>query len=273
MLYPRIVAYFFLSFLSVANSFLLSRTNTFRRQLASSARGPLMLPQHEIEAIIFDIDGTLADSGDLGFNATLVILEKHNIPPITKEIYSFCTRYSTPERLARHAGLSPGDADFEDTGARLAREFDDLYIGLCSTETAGFYSGLVDLIDSIPENVKLGTLTNAAVRYAYKVLEVNLRNGRHDHLYERFKSIRGADNVPAPKPDPAGLFQVCSDLSVPPTKCVYIGDSPSDGVAAKAAGMISVAVTWGAHGPANLQEFDHICHTVEELRSLLPVKS
>jgi phosphoglycolate phosphatase-like HAD superfamily hydrolase len=227
---------------------------------------------HHVKAVIFDVDGTLADSWKLGFDTTAVILDKHQISPISEELYHECTKYATPERLARHAGFVPGDADFESTGTRLAQEFDDLYVGLVTTDTAGFYAGISALLDGIPSHVALGALTNAAVRYAHAVLETNDQQQHELSLYTRFRSIRGADNVPAPKPSPAGLLQVCRDLNLLPEDCVYIGDSPSDGVAAKGAGMPAIGVLWGSHQEESLQQapFTHLCRTVEELQALLP---
>lgn len=232
----------------------------------------------EVKGVIFDIDGTLADSWKLGFDATAVILDKNGIEPITEEIYHQCTKYATPERLARHAGVEPGSEDFIATGARLAEEFDELYVGLVSVETAGFFPGIETLLRSIPQEVKVGALTNAAVRYAHAVLESNCptssSNGKRGEIYERFHSIRGADNVPKPKPAPDGLFQVCDDLGLEPEDCVYIGDSPSDGVAAHAAGMPSIAVLWGSHPEESLRKapFSHFCRTSEELAQLLPAQ-
>jgi phosphoglycolate phosphatase len=222
-----------------------------------------------VKAVIFDVDGTLADSWRLGYDATVVVLDNNNVPAINEEIYHECTRYATPERLARHAGYMPGDADFERVGKELGDEFDNLYVGLVTTKTAGFFDGISNLLQDIPQDVKLGALTNACVKYAEAVLEVNGATG------SRFGSIRGADNVPTPKPSPDGLFVVCQDLGVDPKDCVYIGDSPSDIHAAKNAGMYAIAVTWGSHPEENLRKtpFDQICKTVDELKALLPIKA
>ena len=227
-------------------------------------------PYAGVKAVIFDVDGTLADSWKLGFDATLEVLMRNNIPPITAETYHECTRYTTPDRLARHAGLEPGTEEFLRTGNKLGEEFDDLYVDLVSTETAGFYPGVDKLLLQIPEDVKLGALTNAAHRYAHAVLKCN--KVENLDVYQRFGSVRGADDVPRPKPNPEGLWQVCKDLAVDPECCVYIGDSPSDGLAAKAAGMGAIGVTWGSHSEESLRNapFDHYCSTVDELRALLP---
>jgi phosphoglycolate phosphatase-like HAD superfamily hydrolase len=220
-----------------------------------------------IKGIVFDIDGTLADSWKLGFDATQVILKRHGIPEISKECYHYHCKYATPERLARHAGLNPSDPTFEKVGRELGSEFDELYVGLVNTETAGFYEGMHDLLNSFPDDIVYGALTNACVAYAHAVLKSN-----SEELYKsRFLSVRGADDVPAPKPAPDGLFQVCKDLSLDPEDCVYVGDSPSDGAAAAAAGMPSIGVLWGSNSRNNLESapFAHIVTTVDELKAIL----
>jgi phosphoglycolate phosphatase-like HAD superfamily hydrolase len=225
-----------------------------------------------LKAIIFDIDGTLADSWKLGYDATQVVLEKNNIPSITAEEYHDFCRYATPERLARHAGLEPDHPDHESVGNKLGAEFDDFYVGLVSRETAGFYDGIDELLKDVPSSIVLGALTNACVDYAHAVFKTNSVDNDADRNYsERFKAVRGADDVPKPKPAPDGLFQVCKDLSLDPSDCVYIGDSPSDGMAAHNAGMPSIGVLWGSHSKEKLEAapFVSLCETVDELRAAL----
>ncbi|GAX13757.1 hypothetical protein FisN_30Lh043 [Fistulifera solaris] len=229
--------------------------------------------------IIFDVDGTLADSWKLGFDATQQILEKYNIPLITPEIYHECTRYATPDRLARHAGWQPEDDEYVKVGKQLAQEFDELYIGLVSKDTASFFPGIEQLLHSIPETIAMGALTNAAEQYAHAVLRTNCpvtsrsssSSSSSSAIYSRFQSIRGADTVPKPKPAPDGLLLVCRELNVPAHQCVYVGDSPSDGVSAHAAGMKAIGVLWGSHTEESLRQapFDHLCSTVEELQAIL----
>jgi len=252
------------------------RPLTTTTKLSASAASP-PATYDKLQAVIFDVDGTLADSGQLGFDATLVVLEKNGIPPITYEEYCDYTRYTTPDRLARHAGLTPEEhrEEFERKGQQLGQEFDDLYIDLVSMETAAFYPGMLDIVRNLPDVLGVGALTNAAGRYAHAVLKVNNEQDCAEYddfdLYKRFGSIQGADTVAKPKPFADGLLQVCRELNVDPEQCVYIGDSPSDGMAAEAAGMPGIGVTWGAHGEEKLApHFTHICRTVDELTSLLP---
>ncbi len=246
-----------------------------------NSKSCLMKP-HEALGVIFDIDGTLADSWKLGFDATQVVLEKRQIPLITEELYHECTRYCTPDRLARHAGLIPDrDTNFSKVGQELADEFDDLYVGLVSTETAGFYDGIEGLILALSSHQskngekKIAALTNACVAYAHAVLKTNCpslaRGIDGKGIYESFLSIHGADTVKRPKPHPDGLLQCCEEINLPPDQCVYIGDSPSDAVAAKASGMIAVGVLWGSHPFESLKKapFDYLVEDVNELRNLL----
>lgn len=266
-------------------SFLIAMTATTRTVDAfttptppATTTKPDTLPSSPYKAILFDIDGTLADSFQLGFDATATVLSNHDIPAITAKIYHDHTIYPTPDRLARHAGLLPGDDDYERVGAMLAQEFDDLYIGLVTTQTAGFYDGIQGMLDKIPkQHVALGALTNAAARYAHAVLTVNSHAadpGNPTVLYQRFGAIRGADDVPKAKPAPDGLWTVLQDLGMDASaasSCVYVGDSPSDAKAAKAAGMAAIGVLWGSHSEQTLQEapFDVLCATVPELERCL----
>jgi phosphoglycolate phosphatase-like HAD superfamily hydrolase len=237
--------------------------------------------------VIFDIDGTLAESGQLGFDATNVVLRNNNASEITFQQYLEGCRYTTPVRLAWHLGLSEveNSDEFRSVGQRLGEEFDKYYINLVSYETAPFYPGILSLIENLPTHVKLGALTNAAGLYAHAVLKANsvqaasLSGSKfyeledEGSLYKRFGCIFGADEVPKPKPFGDGLLKVCGKLDVNPSECVYIGDASSDGMAAQAAGMPAVGVTWGANKEEALvasNVFTSICRTVDDLANILP---
>lgn len=241
-------------------------------------------PTKTAKGVIFDIDGTLADSWKLGYDATVVVLQKNNLGhvPINEEIYHATCVYPTPERLARTAGLVPetdGD-DFERVGNELGRQFDDYYVKLVSLETCQYYDGIREILQNLPSNVQLGALTNACVAYGHAVLRVNDEKHQQEPLYDRFGSIHGADSVPAAKPSPEGLFVSAKELNISLTKkddhsCIYVGDAIGDGKAARAAGMISIGVTWGSNSREKLLEagvFDYLCSTREELQELLPQK-
>ena len=284
---PMIALWLFVAFLSL--SFVVSTTSGFSMQSNNEAAFAFATTP---KAIVFDIDGTLADSWKLGYEATQVVLKNNGIPLIDEVTYHECTKFSTPQRLARHAGLEPmtfaasGDeieqkaksietnnALFERTGQKLAAEFDELYVGLVANETAGLFPGIrgvLERIISCPSTVvKMGCLTNACVAYAHAVLEVN--DDSDLCLVKHCLSVHGADTVPAAKPEPDGLYQVCDELGVAPCDAVYVGDSPSDALAAHAAGMSSIGVTWGSHSEESLKKapFDVYVSTPDELCRML----
>lgn len=218
-------------------------------------------------ALMFDVDGTLVDSFGLAFEATANVLTKRGFAAVSEAEYLEGCRYCTPERLARHAGLAPGTADFERLGRELGADFDADYISKVSTETAPLFDGLKDVIARARHNeLKLGCLTNAALDYAKVVLRT------HDL---EFDSVHGADSVPKPKPAPDGLLTCCEELNVAPRNCVYVGDSPSDGaaaVAARFAAAIGVAWPGAANSFERLVEcghFDYVVRAVPELEAIL----
>lgn len=231
-------------------------------------------------AVIFDIDGTLCNSWNLGFSATQQVLTARGYPRVitAEEYHEFCV-YVTPERLARHARIEPvGSAEFTAAGIELGAAFDSLYIGLVDSSTAGFYPGITDLLAQLHAggpgdggNVQLGALTNAAVAYAEAVLTAN--GVRH-----LFGTVHGADSVPAAKPKPDGLLLCCAELGLPPSRCIYVGDAPTDGRAALATwadqkagvGVVGVGVSYGSHGAASLApHFATVVGSVEVLGAAL----
>jgi pyrophosphatase PpaX len=87
-----------------------------------------------------------------------------------------------------------------------------------------------------------------------------------------FQTIVGGDETERHKPDPAPLLLAAERLHADPAETAYVGDSPFDVRAAKAAGMFAVAVTWGRiHERERLQaeEPDAIVDTAEELLGVL----
>jgi HAD superfamily hydrolase (TIGR01509 family) len=83
-----------------------------------------------------------------------------------------------------------------------------------------------------------------------------------------FQTDVGGDEPEKHKPDPEPLLEAARRLDVSPAECAYVGDSPFDIRAAKAAGMYAVAVTWGRIHDRSLLEQeqpDAIVDTAEEL--------
>ena len=66
-----------------------------------------MATSRVIKAVIFDIDGTLCDSSQLGFSTTNLVLANNGFPLVTLQDYKHGAVWTTPVRMARHCGLDP----------------------------------------------------------------------------------------------------------------------------------------------------------------------
>ena len=209
-------------------------------------------------AVLWDVDGTLSNSYQLGFSSTNQVLENHGKSRISEDEYHEGTKYTTPRRLAWHV---TGDPDHQ-IGIQLGEEFDELYVELVSIETAPLYPGIGEVLQAIKQrypHCTFGALSNACTAYVEAVLRVN-------ELQSDFAVAFGADDVPKAKPHPDGLWKICEKLQLSPSNCIYVGDSPTDGQAATAAGMKSIGVTWGSLSTEKvIPHFTKTIHVVEDL--------
>jgi phosphoglycolate phosphatase-like HAD superfamily hydrolase len=216
----------------------------------------------KLRAILWDVDGTLADSSLLCYESTNEVLRNNGMPEIGEDLYHQGTKLTTPRRMAWH---STGNPDHE-SGIELGAQFDDLYVKLVTKETAAFYDGIQDVLTGLFKKhptLRQGALSNACGAYVRAVLDVN-------GVTDDFVVGLGADEVPKAKPSGEGLLQICETLKIHPSQCIYVGDAPSDGQAATNAGMPSVGVTWGSHPVETVQPaFTHTVHSTEALGLIL----
>jgi len=206
--------------------------------------------------VLFDLDGTVVDSGGIILasmrHATLTVLERE-IPD--EELMA---AVGGPGLEAQMRAFS---ADRVDELVRVYREHNEpLHDELESC--LGIGDVLVRLKD---EGRRLGIVTakrRATVALAFNVLPI-------EHLFE---TVVGGDETKAHKPDPEPLLLAAKRMDADPSDCAYVGDSPFDIRAAKAAGMFAVAVTWGGiHDRAKLEAErpEAIVDDAEELYGVL----
>ena len=195
--------------------------------------------------VFWDVDGTLSDSSSLGLQATNAVLAGHALQSVTLAQYHAGTKFPTAERFSWHLTGAFSDP----MGARLGRQFDDLHLDMVNEQTTGFYPGITEMLLEVVEEARgevvYAALSNGCGEYVRRVLACS-------GLAHLFPLQLGADEVPRAKPRPEGLELLASRLAIPAHHCLYIGDSPTDGAAARAAGMGAVGVAWGAHGGAEL---------------------
>ena len=198
---------------------------------------------NSIDAVLFDLDGTLIDSApDLGAAADKMRTDR-GMDPLPLIDYRHMAGAGARGMLGVAFGLTPGDADF---GA-LKEEFFVNYEA-CMTQRTYAFEGVVELIAKIDQaGLKWGVVTNKSARFTLPLT-------RQMPLFDSARTIVSGDTTPHAKPHPAPLLEAARQLQVEPRRCVYVGDDERDIIAGRAAGMATVAAAYGYLGAiANTQ--------------------
>jgi pyrophosphatase PpaX len=179
--------------------------------------------------VLFDLDGTVVDSG-----AIILASMRHATREVLGREYEdheLMQAVGGPGLEAQMAALAPENVD---ELVRVYRAHNEpLHDDLEACE------GMEDVIVRLHEDgCRIGIVT-AKRRATVELAFARLRVG---HLFE---TVVGGDETERHKPDPQPLLVAAQRLGVDPMDCAYVGDSPFDIRAAKAAHMYSVAVTWG----------------------------
>jgi phosphoglycolate phosphatase len=211
-----------------------------------------------VALLVFDLDGTLVDSSRDLASATNAALQRvaPGAPAIPLEVVIDFVGEGARllvERALRHAGVGRALDDvlpvfFECYGERLL-------------ETTRLYDGVAEALDAIVGH-DLAVLTNKPGPFSRTILEGL-------GVASRFARVWGAGDVPARKPDPAGLLRLVEELGSTPAATWMIGDSAIDVRTARAAGVRAAGVAWGLD-PAGVRAAgpDRLLVRPAEIRSL-----
>ena len=186
-----------------------------------------------VEAVLFDLDGTLLDSAP-DLHAALVeqcVEEGAKPPPYTavREVVSRGAR-----AVLRCAFSDRGEAGIN----ALVPRYLSLYQSLMSQNTRPF-DGIEALLQALGEQrLPWGIVTNKA---GYLTEELLVRIGWVD----RAGTLVSGDTLAVAKPDPAPVLLACERLGVNAAQCLFVGDDQRDVQAGNAAGCYTVAAGWG----------------------------
>ena len=194
---------------------------------------------HDAKAVLFDLDGTLLDSApDLGF-ATDQMRVARGMPSLSLEQYRPMAGSGARGMLGVAFGISPDHADFE----TLREEFFVRYAE-CLTHRTYAFPGVDLLIAGLLESgLAWGVVTNKSQRFSHP-LTASMP------LFASARTIVSGDTTPHSKPHPEPLFEAARQLGLAPAECIYVGDDERDIQAGRAAGMRTVAATYGYLGSA-----------------------
>lgn len=188
-------------------------------------------------AVLFDLDGTLADTApDLG-GALNRLLHELGKPQLPLSVSRPHTSSGARGMLQAGLGITPAHADYE----QLKTRFLDLYAEHICVETR-LFEGMAAVLEGIGRRgLRWGIVTNKAERFTHPLLE---KMG----LAAQAACIVCGDTTPHPKPHPAPLLHATTLLGLAPAECLYVGDDLRDIQAARAAGMPVVAAAFGYLG-------------------------
>ena len=204
--------------------------------------------------IIFDMDGTVVDSGkvlvktvnavrahfDLDPMDAQVMLQALNDPDINSSRFF----YNTPEFTPRQSEI-----------------FEQHYHQNCITQIQ-LYEGIKELLQRYSDRYSYAVATNAYTSFALRMLE-------HLEVAPFFKKIVGADMVQNPKPHPQMLHLLMDELGYKKEHAILIGDSLKDKRAALAAGIDYALVNWGFTRHTDEPKLAHSAQCLDKILSQL----
>lgn len=212
-------------------------------------------------AVLFDLDGTVIDSAPDLAGAANEMRKARGLADVPYERLRAMVGSGARGLVGEAFGVGPGDDGFE----ALRLEFLDRYEQRMTKHTRVFEQ-VAPLLHALEEQgVPWGIVTNKPARYAEPLV-------RALGLHERMAVLIGGDTTPHAKPHPEPLLEAARRLQVDPTRCLYVGDDLRDVQAGHAAGMRTVAVTWGYLGVGTpVQEWgaDHTIDRAVDVLQLL----
>ena len=198
----------------------------------------------DVKAVLFDLDGTLIDSApDLGAAADKMRTDR-GLPSLPYEKYRPMAGAGARGMLGVAFGMAPEHPDFP----AMREEFFRNYEG-CMTQRTYVFDGVQQLIAALAEyGVPWGVVTNKSMRFTGPLT-------RTMPLFATARAVVGGDSTPHAKPHPEPLFEAARQVGVRPIECIYVGDDVRDVQAGRAAGMGTVAATYGYLGTTDVREW------------------
>ena len=217
------------------------------------------MPRFAVRAVLFDLDGTLADTAPDLAGAVNRMRRRRGLEDLPLARLRPVASSGARGMLAAGLAKTPADADFE----ALREEFLAEYASALDVESR-LFDGVSQLLEALQRaRQPWGIVTNKAMRFTAPVV-AGLGLGAAG-------VVIAGDSTPHAKPHPAPLLAACERLGVGAAECIYIGDDLRDIQAAKAAGMPSIAAAWGYLGEAGDVNEWGADVVVEHPTGLLPV--
>ncbi len=190
-----------------------------------------------VQAVLFDLDGTLVDSAPDLAGAANELREAHGLPALAFESLRPMVGSGARGMLDAAFGIGPADPRFE----ALRTDFLSRYEQRMLRQTRVFVRMEPVLLALERRGLRWGIVTNKIARFSVPVVEGL-------GLMSRCAVLISGDSTAHAKPHPAPLLEAARRLDLQPQRCIYIGDDRRDVEAGRGARMPTLAAAWGYLG-------------------------
>jgi phosphoglycolate phosphatase len=215
----------------------------------------------QCQAILFDLDGTLADTAPDLASAANRMREAHGLAALPLAQLRPVASAGARGLIGAALGIGPDDATFP---ALREAFLADYAAHLCVATT--LFPGISTMLDNLhARGVRWGIVTNKFAQFTTPLVA-------QLHLDARAHCVVCGDTTPWSKPHPGSLLHAANLLGIAPQHIVYVGDDLRDIEAGRAAGMLTIAAAYGYCGtdlpPLQWNAHD-VAQSPRELRALL----
>ena len=213
-----------------------------------------------IQAVLFDLDGTLADTAPDMARTVNAMLASRGLDPVAEKAVRPYVSKGARGMIVAAFGVGPGHPDYP----AMREEFLEIYAANLCVDSR-LFPGMDGVLERLEAGgIAWGVVTNKYERLARPLIE-------QLGLGKRAGIVVGGDSCPRPKPFPDPLLHAAQSLGIAPMDTLYVGDDERDVQAARAAGMpVIIAgygylgdgpppILWGADGiidsPAGIEDW------------------
>jgi len=190
-----------------------------------------------IQAVLFDLDGTLADTAlDLG-GALNTLLNRHGLPEKSMDEIRTQASHGAAGLLKLGVAITPDHPDYAQWRTEYLDEYDSRY-----AQDTALFDGVNELIAELDRRgIKWGIITNKPMRFT-------------DKLVPKLGFVIRGDTCGESKPSVKPMLYACEQIQTDPQHALYVGDAERDIQAGRNAGMKTVLAEWGYIAPEDLTE-------------------
>jgi 2-phosphoglycolate phosphatase len=214
-----------------------------------------------VQAVLFDLDGTLIDSAPDLAGAANELRAAHGLPALPFELFRPMVGAGARGMLSVAFDLGPQHERFIELRDDFLRRYEQRM-----THETRVFEAVLPVLEMLERRQRpWGIVTNKAARFTDPLV-------RSLGLQLRAAAVVAGDTTPHSKPHPAPLLEAARRVGLDPSQCMYVGDDVRDVQAGHAAGMTTVVAGWGYLGagePIEAWGAEYIVKTPAELLNLL----